>query len=114
MPDTYAQISANLLNEAAGFLIKLGDQNEATKPQMNENAAVFGKVAELIGTQPEGKVDDMPHSEMAARLLGDAATFFRSIADGNPPIADQMNHNASVYDDLAVLVRENPLGVPQE
>lgn len=112
MSETYAQIAANLLNEAAAFLLKLGEQNEATMPQMQENAAVFGQVANLISQQPQGKVDDMPHSEMAARLLADGATFFRSIAEGNAPIADQMNHNANVYDELAELVREDPMGVP--
>ncbi len=112
MSETYAQISSNLLNEAAAFLLKLGEQNEATQPQMQENANVFSQVAELIGKTPDGKVEDMPHSEMAARLLTDAATFFRSIAEGNEPIADQMNHNANVYDELSELVRKNPHGIP--
>lgn len=112
--ETYAQLSSNLLIEAANFLIKLSDQNDETKPQMEENAAVFRQVAGLIKDDPNGSVENLTHTEMASRLLTDAATFFRSIAEQNPPIAEQMNNNAEVYEELSTLVRETPNDSPPE
>jgi hypothetical protein len=51
------------------------------------------------------------HAQVAARLLRDAATFFRNVAVQNPPIAEQMNDNATVYDQVADLVENDPSGV---
>jgi hypothetical protein len=50
------------------------------------------------------------HAQLAARLLRDAATFFRTVAEQNPPLKDQMNENAEVFDGVANLVEKDPTG----
>lgn len=54
------------------------------------------------------------HAQLAAKLLRDAATFFRTIAEQNPPLKEQMNENASVFDQVADLVEGDPNGVIQD
>jgi hypothetical protein len=51
------------------------------------------------------------HAQIAARLLRDAATFFRNVAIQNEPLRDQLNDNAAVYDQVADLVESNPEGI---
>jgi hypothetical protein len=51
------------------------------------------------------------HTQIAARLLRDAATFFRNVALQNEPLREQLNDNAAVYDQVADLVESNPDGV---
>ena len=50
------------------------------------------------------------HARLAAKLLRDAASFFRTIGQQNPPLKDQMEENASVFEDVARLVEKNPTG----
>ena len=38
------------------------------------------------------------HAQLAAKLLRDAGSFFRNVGEQNPPLKDQMNDNADVYD----------------
>ena len=54
------------------------------------------------------------HAELAAKLLRDAATFFKTIAEQNPPLKEQMDENASVFEQVADLVEEDPTGVIEE
>lgn len=54
------------------------------------------------------------HAELAAKLLRDAATFFKTIGEQNPPLKDQMVENADVFEQVADLVEKNPLGVIEE
>ena len=60
-----------------------------------------------------GAADPPPQSpsyaELAARLLGDAASFFRNVGEQNPALAQQMKTNADVYDQVASLLRADPL-----
>ncbi len=51
------------------------------------------------------------HAQIAARLLRDAATFFRNVALQNELLREQLNDNAAVYDQVADLVESNPAGV---
>ena len=51
------------------------------------------------------------HAELAAKLLRDAATFFRSVGEQNAPLQPEMNENAKVYDQIAALVESDPNGV---
>lgn len=51
------------------------------------------------------------HAELAAKLLRDAAGFFRNVGEQNPPLKDQMLDNADVYDQVANLVESDPAGV---
>lgn len=54
------------------------------------------------------------HAQLAAKLLRDAATFFRNIAEQNEPLKEQMTENASVFDQVADLVERDPSGVIEE
>lgn len=54
------------------------------------------------------------HAQLAAKLLRDAATFFRNIAEQNEPLKEQMTENASVFDQVADLVEHDPNGVIEE
>lgn len=50
------------------------------------------------------------YAQIAARLLRDAATFFRNVGEQNEPLREQMNDNATVYDQVADLLEKQPLG----
>ncbi len=50
------------------------------------------------------------HAQLSAKLLRDAAGFFRQIGEQNPELAEQMNDNADVYEQVAALVESEPLG----
>ncbi|WP_338241174.1 hypothetical protein [Aurantiacibacter hainanensis] len=50
------------------------------------------------------------NSELAAKMLRDASMFFRQVGEQNPPVADQMNQNAAVYEQVAQLVESDPTG----
>jgi len=108
---THAELSAKLLTDAAGFFKNLGEHNPPLKEQMEENATVFEQMAQLISADPSGTVDDKSHGELASQLLADAATFFRTLAEQNEPIKEQMLQNADAYDQVSGLVKDNPLGV---
>lgn len=48
------------------------------------------------------------HAQLAARLLRDAAAFFRTLGTENPPLKEQMEENANVFEQVADLVEFNP------
>lgn len=50
------------------------------------------------------------HAELAARLLDDAAEFFITLGEQNPPLKDQMAENASVFEQMADILIQNPQG----
>lgn len=55
------------------------------------------------------------HAQIAARLLRDAAQFFQTIGEQNPPLAEQMQENSRVFVQVADLVENDPTGiVPEE
>ena len=51
------------------------------------------------------------YAQLAAKLLRDAAIFFRNVGEQNEPLRGQLNDNAEVYNQVADLLEENPLGV---
>ena len=51
------------------------------------------------------------HSDLAAKLLRDAAVFFRHIAEENPDLKADMLDNAEAYEQVADLVQTDPTGV---
>lgn len=108
---THAELSGKLLADAAAFFRTLATQNENLTDQMTDNATVFEQMGELIINDPEGFLEDTRHSDLAGRLLQDAAVFFRTLAEQNEPIRDQMTENANVYDQIGNLVIEDPLGI---
>lgn len=54
------------------------------------------------------------HAELAAKLLRDAAAFFKTISEQNPPLKEQMDENADVFEKVADLVEQNPTGQIEE
>lgn len=108
---THAELASKLLVDAADFFITLGEQNEPLKDQMEENSTVFKQMSALLNQEPEGALNGTPHSELAGKLLIDAATFFKTLAEQNEPIKEQMLENANVYNQIGNLVMKDPLGV---
>ncbi len=51
------------------------------------------------------------HAQLAAKLLRDAAVFFKTIGDQNPPLKIQMDENSRVFEQVADLVEHQPTGV---
>lgn len=51
------------------------------------------------------------YAHLAAKLLRDAATFFRNVGAQNQPLKEQMDDNASVYEQVADLVEKDPMGI---
>jgi len=51
------------------------------------------------------------HAHLAAKLLRDAATFFRNVGNQNHSMKEQMHDNATVYEQVAELVEKNPMGI---
>ena len=108
---THAELSAKLLGDAATFFRTLAQHNEPLRKQMTENASVFEQMADFLINDPEGVLDGAQVSELAGRLLKDAAMFFRTLAEQNDPIREQMSENANVYDQMGDLVIANPVGI---
>jgi hypothetical protein len=48
------------------------------------------------------------HAQLAAKLLRDAATFFRRLGAQNAALQEQLIDDASVYDRVADLVEQDP------
>lgn len=51
------------------------------------------------------------YAQLGAKLLRDAATFFRNVGAQNQPLQEQMNDNAQVYEQVADLLEKDPNGV---
>lgn len=107
---THAEIAAKLLTDAASFFIKLGEENAPLMEQMQENARVFEQMSQLLSEDPGGAMGDKTNGELAGRLLKDSANFFRTLADQNAPIKEQMIENAAIYDKIGDLVTSDAAG----
>ncbi len=108
---TYAEVSSKLLVDAATFFRTLAEQNDAVQDQMLENAKVFDQMAELLLQDPTKMLEDATVAQLAGRLMGDAAGFFRTLAEQNEPIREQMLQNANVYDNIGQVVASDPSGI---
>ena len=51
------------------------------------------------------------HAEIAAKLLRDAASFFRTLGAENPALDEQMQDNATVFDQVTASAAERPVGI---
>jgi hypothetical protein len=49
----------------------------------------------------------MTYARLAAKLLRDAATFFRNMAAQNEPLREQLDDNAQVYEQIADLLEKD-------
>ena len=50
------------------------------------------------------------HAELSGKLLNDASTFFKNLAEQNEDLKAQMTENAGIFEKVAVLVVEDPSG----
>lgn len=50
------------------------------------------------------------HSDLAAKLLRNAANFYRHVAENNPGAAEALRQSADTCDSVAVLVEQDPTG----
>ena len=55
---THAQIAAQLLRDAAMMMRTIGEQNAGLKAQIDDNAALFEQVADLVEKDPTGSLPD--------------------------------------------------------
>lgn len=108
---SHAELAAKLLKDAAGFFRSLASQNADIRTQMNNNAAIYEQVAQLVLDDPAGMTGDKRNAQMAGGLLQDAAKFFRNLGDKNPPIKELMDDNARVFEQLGALTAKDPLGI---
>lgn len=53
---TNAELAAKMLRDASMFFHQVGQQNPPVADQMNQNAAAFQQVAELVESDPTGEV----------------------------------------------------------
>jgi hypothetical protein len=53
------------------------------------------------------------HAELAAKLLREAATMFRSLGAPDPELGERLNEFASIYEQVADLVEQDPTGLLQ-
>ncbi|WEJ31697.1 hypothetical protein [Devosia sp. SD17-2] len=104
-------MAAKLLRDAAGFFSTIGSQNADLKQQMDENSRVFERMAVLVERDPMEVLQTVRTSELAAKLLRDAATFFSAIGEQNPPLKIQMEENGIIFRQVADLVLHDPLGM---
>jgi len=54
------------------------------------------------------------HAEIAAKLLRDAASFYRAVGGDNAALQEQMAEFARIYENVADLVESDPTGVLAE
>ncbi|MGQ0527335.1 MAG: hypothetical protein ACT4OY_04805 [Alphaproteobacteria bacterium] len=106
----HSDLAIQMLNEAASFFRRLGEQNEAIRTQITQNAKVFEQVAALLEKNPAGRVGEKTYIQMAVKLLEDAAGFFRRLGDQNELIREQMEQNAIVYEQMGALLEKDPEG----
>jgi len=64
----------------------------------------------IISGIEDRNVPSTSHSELAVKLLRDAAGFFRNVGEQNPEQKDQMFDNAGVYEQVADLLENDPTG----
>lgn len=110
---SHAEHAYHLLIEAAGFFRSIGAQDAALQKQMLDNAALYARVAKLLNEDPFGITGHKTHIAMAHDLLKDAAVFFRKLGQANPPLAEQMEETADVFDQLATVLMDNPAGLAE-
>ncbi len=50
------------------------------------------------------------HAELATKLLVDAADFFLTLGEQNPPLKEQMEENATVFRQMGSQLSQQPTG----
>ncbi|MCB1683153.1 MAG: hypothetical protein R3E82_11390 [Pseudomonadales bacterium] len=60
---THAELAVHLLRDAAGFFRNVAEQNPHMSEQLNDNAAVYEQVADLLTQDPLATIDWMDDDE---------------------------------------------------
>jgi hypothetical protein len=50
------------------------------------------------------------HAELTVTLLNDAAAFFRNVAESNATVRSQMTQHADLFEHMARVMSEDPMG----
>ena len=53
----HVELAVMLLRDAAGFFRNVGEQNASMKTQMEDNASVYERVADLLEEDPTGSIE---------------------------------------------------------
>ncbi|MEO1703428.1 MAG: hypothetical protein AAFR71_15400 [Pseudomonadota bacterium] len=94
-------IIADVADPISTFQDKAQRSFSSRSPAAQLRASLVGQTRQL----PENSV-----AVLAAKLMKDAAAFFRQLADDNDELREQMVENATVYDQVSDLVRTDPTG----
>lgn len=107
---SYSELASKLLVDAGSFFVSLANQNAPIKEQMLDNANVYKELGKQLAQHPSGLLDGVPLSELATKLLNDAAQFFDALGEQNDNLKQQMTENATVFRQMAKLLEEDPTG----
>ena len=131
---SHAELSSQMLKDAAQFFITVGEQNAPLQDQMTEHARVFEQIAGLVEFNPTGVIAEgegaegaipvasndgaetpqITHAQLAARLLRVAAEFFMTVGQQNSAMEQQMTEHATAYQQVATLIEHDPHGVIED
>jgi hypothetical protein len=104
----YADLGAQLLQDAAAFFRTLASENPALQASMTNNAASFEQAALRLMADPLGSTGDKTHVAVAVQFLNVAAKLFRTLGDQNEPIREQMHTNADTFIEIASQLLQTP------
>jgi hypothetical protein len=114
-PATVSDLSCKLLRDAAAFFVSVGEQNPRLSAEMTGNAEVYRQVADILEVDPGHRLDNEDGtpsgaslSDVAAKMLDDAATFFLNVGVQNPALGGQMDDSAGVFRTVAELLKSDP------
>ena len=112
---TVRVLASQLLRHAAEFFDFVADQNPDLSDMMTANQEGYRMMADrldrddmdgLIVSGIEGPQPTL--TDLAARLLADAADFFENVGEGNADHAEQMTSNAEVFRLISNMLIEDP------
>ena len=112
---TVRVLASQLLRHAAEFFDFVADQNPDLSDMMTANQEGYRMMADrldrddmdgLIVSGIEGPQPTL--TDLAARLLADAADFFENVGEGNAEHAEQMIANAEVFRQVSDMLIEDP------
>ena len=112
---TVRVLASQLLRHAAEFFDFVADQNPDLSDMMTANQEGYRMMADRLdrddmdGLIVSGIDGPQPTlTDMAARLLADAADFFENVGEGNAEHAEQMIANAEVFRQVSDMLIEDP------
>ena len=112
---TVRVLASQLLRHAAEFFDFVADQNPDLSDMMTANQEGYRMMADrldrddmdgLIVSGIEGPQPTL--TDLAARLLADAADFFENVGEGNAEHAEPMIANAEVFRQVSDMLIEDP------